>query len=124
MLAIFRGPRPDITPAQLVAGIPILGEIAHAFGVFTLSETQQDSLEKGVLWAFALVAGDAALRVGRNLKDGKVEAAALSSPAVPHDTVIPVEDLELDEDLGLVDDLEDEELPEPTDTAPTGERQP
>jgi L-aminopeptidase/D-esterase-like protein len=124
MLGIFRGQRPDITPAQVIAGIPIVGETAHAFGVFTLSAPQQDSLEKVVLWAFALVAGDAVLRVGRNLKDGKVEAAALASPAVPHDTVIPVEDLdEVDEDLELADDLEDEELPEPIEAAPEGERQ-
>ena len=59
--------RPDITPAQLVAGIPLLAELAHSFGVFTLSEAQQDSLEKAILWAIALVGFDAVIRFGRNL---------------------------------------------------------
>ena len=59
--------RPNITPAQIVSGIPILAELAHSFGVFDLSQTQQDSLSKAVLWAMALVGADAVLRVGRNL---------------------------------------------------------
>ena len=59
--------RPNITPAQIVSGIPILAELAHSFGVFDLSQAQQDSLSKAVLWAMALVGADAVLRVGRNL---------------------------------------------------------
>ncbi len=59
--------RPSITPAQLVAGIPILAEFGHAFGLYTLSGPQQDSLTKVVTWAFVLIGGDAIIRFGRNL---------------------------------------------------------
>lgn len=59
--------RPDITPVQIVSGIPILAELLHAFGVFTLSQAQQDSLGKMVTWAIALVGADAVIRVGRSV---------------------------------------------------------
>lgn len=56
---------PDITPAQIVAGIPILAEFGHAFGIYDLSQAQQDSLGKLVLWGIALLGADAAIRIGR-----------------------------------------------------------
>jgi hypothetical protein len=59
--------RPAITPAQIVSGIPIVAEALHTFGVFNLSQAQQDSLSKLVLWSVALVGGDAVIRFGRNL---------------------------------------------------------
>lgn len=59
--------RPDITPAQIVSGIPIIAEAAHAFGVFDLSQAQQDSLSKLVIWSLALLGADAVIRLGRNL---------------------------------------------------------
>ena len=129
MLGIFRGPRPDITPAQIIGGIPVVAEGLHTFGIYTLSAAQQASLTKAVAYGLALVVGDAAVRIGRNVKDGRVEAAALSAPVAPHDAVTPpapVDDLDevLDDDL-VVDELEtDDELPEPVDAAPAAERQP
>lgn len=59
--------RPAITPAQIIAGIPIIAELLHSFGVFDLSQAQQDSLSKTVTWAFALLGADAVIRVGRNI---------------------------------------------------------
>lgn len=59
--------RPDVTPAQIVAGIPIVAELLHTFGVYDLSQAQQDSLSKTVTWAFVLIGGDAVIRLGRNL---------------------------------------------------------
>lgn len=59
---------PDLSPAQLVAGIPIVAELLHAFGIFDLSQAQQDSLGKAVTYAFVLIGGDAIIRLGRNLR--------------------------------------------------------
>lgn len=61
------GKRPDITPAQLVGMVPLLAEFFHAFGVFTLSQPQQDSLEKLLIGGIALFGADAVIRFGRNL---------------------------------------------------------
>jgi hypothetical protein len=80
MLNVFRGQRPDITPAQVVSGIPILAELLHSFGVYDLSQTQQDSLAKAATWALALIAGDTILRVGRGHAKARVDAAALAIP--------------------------------------------
>lgn len=59
---------PDVTPAQLVAFIPLLAEFGHAFGIYDLSQAQQDSLSKLVIGAIALIGGDAVIRLGRNLR--------------------------------------------------------
>lgn len=59
--------RPDVTPAQLVAAIPIIAEFGHAFGVYDLSAAQQNSLTHMVTYAVALIGGDAIIRFGRNL---------------------------------------------------------
>lgn len=87
VLDIFRGKRPDVTPAQVVSGIPILAELMHTFGVYDLSQAQQNSLSKAAVWALALIGGDAVLRAARAHSDAKVNAAALSSgvepPALP-----------------------------------------
>jgi hypothetical protein len=56
---------PDFSPVQIVSGIPIIAELLHTFGVFDLSSAQQESLEKTVTWAFALLGADALIRVGR-----------------------------------------------------------
>lgn len=66
-VAVDQENRPAITKAQIVAGIPILAEFGHAFGIFTLSQPQQDSLNHTVTWAFVLIGGDAVIRFGRNL---------------------------------------------------------
>jgi len=60
-------PRPDITPAQLVGMIPLVAEFGHAFGLYTLSQPQQDSLSKLVLAGIGLFGADAIIRFGRNL---------------------------------------------------------
>ncbi len=59
---------PDITPVQLVAGIPVVAELLHSFGVYDLSQAQQDSLTKAALYAMAIVGADAVIRLGRNLR--------------------------------------------------------
>ena len=77
------GPRPDITPPQIVAtvvaGIPILAQLMEAFGIYSLDPGQQESLSNAVTWAGvlagSLIGGDALLRTGRNLRRGQVEAA-------------------------------------------------
>ena len=80
------GPRPDITPPQIVAtvvaGIPILAQFLRAFGVYDLDAEQTEALSNAVTWAGvlagALIGGDALLRTGRNLRRGQVEAAVAS----------------------------------------------
>lgn len=82
MGGLTQGPRPDITPPQIVAmviaGIPILAQLLHAFGIYDLSPESQEALNNAVTWAgvFAgsLIGGDAVLRTGRNLRKGRVEA--------------------------------------------------
>ena len=83
MPALTSGPRPDITPPQIVAsvvaGIPIIAQLLHAFGIYDLSVEAQAALSNAVTWAGvlagSLIGGDAVLRTGRNLRRGQVEAA-------------------------------------------------
>lgn len=63
--------RPDITPAQIVAAIPVLAALLSSFGVFELSPAQSDALESAVTFAVALVGGDAIIRLGRSLGFGR-----------------------------------------------------
>jgi hypothetical protein len=82
MGGLTAGPRPDITPPQivamLVAGIPIIAQLLHAFGIYDLSIEAQQALGNVVTWAgvlgASLIGGDAVLRTGRNLRRGQVEA--------------------------------------------------
>lgn len=91
MLKVLSGNRPDITPAQvaatLVAGIPIFANLLHVFGVFDLSHEQAQALQDTITWggvfAALLMGSDAALRVGRNHADAKVQAAAVSTTGEP-----------------------------------------
>ena len=50
MFNIFRGQRPDVTPAQvaavLVAGVPAIATLLSAFGVADLTQDQQDALSQ------------------------------------------------------------------------------
>lgn len=59
--------RPDITPAQVVGLVPLLAEFMHSFGIFDLSQAQQDSLSKLIIGSIALFGSDAIIRFGRNL---------------------------------------------------------
>jgi len=59
--------RPDITPAQIIAGVPVLANLLAAFGVYSLTAGQQAALTDTLTWALALLGADALIRVGRNL---------------------------------------------------------
>lgn len=121
MLQIFSGNRPDITPAQiggfLIGGIPILANLGQAFGIFALSQAEQDSLKQAAEWGVvgggALFFADAHIRNGRNKADAARDAAVLSKisepPKLPEDIAIPPLS-----DAGLTGD--DVEQPEPVET--------
>jgi hypothetical protein len=90
MSSILRGNRPDLTPAQVVgvlaAGIPILANLLHAFGVYDVSPEQQQALQDAVTWggvlAGVLFAADAGLRASRNAADSRRHAATVPAAAV------------------------------------------
>lgn len=67
MAGLVTGKTPDITPAQIISGIPIIANLLNVFGVYSLTVAQTDALEKVGIWAIALIFGDAAVRFGRNL---------------------------------------------------------
>jgi len=105
MANILTGQRPDITPAQLVSGIPILAELLHSFGIYNLSAAQQNSLAHAATWALALVAGDTILRVGRGVSAARVQSAGVAAggamptlpamapnPTPPTDAPLPQEE--------------------------------
>lgn len=108
MLNVFRGVRPDITPAQVLSGIPIIATLLHAFGIYDLTGEQQDALAKAVEWAFVLIGGDALLRAARNYADARRDAAALAAPDGP---IGFEEELTLDDEDLL--DLEESGLSDP-----------
>lgn len=81
-MGVLNGDRPDITPAQIVSGIPILSSLLAAFGVWNPTPEQQDALVATVGWAAALVLGDAGLRVGRGIASAKRDAAEATIAAV------------------------------------------
>lgn len=101
MLGIFRGPRPDITPAMaggfLLAGVPVIANLLTVFGVYDVSAEQQEALKQAIQWgvigAGALVLGDTGLRVGRNHADAKVQGAALVRATEPASGVIGEDEL-------------------------------
>lgn len=68
--------RPDLTAAQIVAGIPVIANLLSAWGIFTPSAAQQITLRDAMLWGFGLIAGDALLRTGRNIADALKARAA------------------------------------------------
>lgn len=108
MLGIFSGQRPDITPIQVLAGIVLALNLA---GLITLDTEQATGL-------VAFVLGDTGLRAARNAKDAKVEAAAVASPAEPHDLVLP--DGEAESEFDLADAIpEGDEPAEPAVVQPS-----
>jgi len=64
---------------MVAAGIPIIAQLLHAFGIYDLSVEAQVALNNAVTWASvlagSLIGGDALLRLGRNLRKGNVESA-------------------------------------------------
>ena len=121
MFDFLKGRRPDITAAQigagLVAGVPGVATLLTAFGVADVNAAQQDALSGAVTWsavlAAVLIGGDAALRATRNLADAKTNAAAMAvgetSPLAPE---FDLQDLEVDfeEDDGLLPVSDEEEF--------------
>jgi len=121
MFDFLKGRRPDITAAQigagLVAGVPGVATLLTAFGVADINPAQQDALSGAVTWsavlAAVLISGDAALRATRNLADAKTDAAAMAvgetSPLAPE---LDLQDLEVDfeEDDGLLPVSDEEEF--------------
>ena|SRR5829696_2732104 len=97
MFSVFSGQRPDITPAMLVAIIGALVQLLRAFGVYDVTPEQQEALNVATGLLATIVLGDTVNRVARNHADAKRDAAALSSDAEPHDT--------------MLDDIADDELP-------------
>jgi microsomal dipeptidase-like Zn-dependent dipeptidase len=98
MFRVFRGHRPDVTPAQLIAilsgGVPIIANLLHVFGVFDLSHAQDQALQDTIGWgiglAFLLTGGDAVVRSARNRADAQVQAAAVVAQAgAVRPTLIP-----------------------------------
>jgi hypothetical protein len=87
MLNVFRGQRPDLTPAQvaavLVAGIPAIATVLSAFGIADLSQAQQDALSDALTWcavlAGLLIGGDATLRTARNVVDARRDTVAMTA---------------------------------------------
>lgn len=81
-MSIVQGPRPDVTPPQIIAlataGVPILSALLNAFGVYSLNIAQQAALNDAITWsgvvAASLIGGDAILRSARNARKAKVEA--------------------------------------------------
>lgn len=82
--------RPAITAAQilglLVAGVPIVAQLLHVFGVYDLSPEQQDALSKALEWAvptaIALFGADAGLRAARNHAVAKTAAPSVQFGSV------------------------------------------
>ena len=116
MTSVFRGQRPDITPAQvvgvLVAGVPVVANLLRAFGVYDAGPEQQQALQDAMTWgsvvAGLLFASDAGVRAARNAADAKREAAALSSPMNPHGSIVEPEIDPVLGDDGDVGDAADE----------------
>ena len=79
---VFKGNRPDITPAQLMSVIPVVCGLLAAFGIWTPTDDQSDALNAAMAWAAALVLGDAGLRVGRGFAAAKKDVAAIETPGV------------------------------------------
>lgn len=121
MGTVLKGTRPDITPAQIISGIPIFATLLRAFGVYDLAPDQQNALSDATTWAMALIAGDAILRVGRNYAAAKT--AFVGQPVPPQgDEIVDDEVVDLHpSDAGDVPpemDLPPEALGKPTAVEP------
>lgn len=67
MFSWLYGRRPDLTPAQLIAAVPVVILLLWVLGAFDLSSEQQRGLMKAVEWGFVLIGADALIRIGRNV---------------------------------------------------------
>lgn len=62
--------RPSITPAQIIAGVTALIGQAVAFGILDPGTAQNAISQLTLDLPIALIAGDALLRLGRNIAHG------------------------------------------------------
>lgn len=93
----IRGPRPDLTTAQIAAlvvgGLPLALALAHTVGVFDLNAAQLSTLTEALKWGAILsgllIIGDAILRTARNGADARVKSTVLAAPVEPHDAQAP-----------------------------------
>jgi hypothetical protein len=128
MFNVFRGQRPDVTPAQvvavLVAGVPAVATLGSVFGIADLTREQQDALSEVLKWstvlAGLLIGGDATLRTARNMGDAKRDAAAMLAGStgggpVPQDPADP-NDPEVDAAESAVYVSDEEEFAETADS--------
>lgn len=98
------GHHPSITPAHVlatvIAGIPIIAHLLAAFGIYSVSEEEQEALSDAMTWAgvlaTAIVAGDTGLRASRNAAVARVViagagpgAAVAPAPAVAVAPALP-----------------------------------
>jgi hypothetical protein len=91
MMLSFFGPRPDVTPAQLMGvllvGVPVVASSLRALGVYDLSKDRQQALRDAGQWgaisAVGLFLSDAGLRAARNYADAQVQAASLTPVPSP-----------------------------------------
>jgi hypothetical protein len=127
MLNIFRGQRPDVTPAQvtavLVAGVPAIATLLSAFGIAAVSPSQQEALSGALTWcailAGLLIGGDATLRTARNVVDGKRDAAAMMVGSSGGTSAADSHDPEVDDAEHAVSLPDDEEFAFADDAAST-----
>jgi hypothetical protein len=118
MFNIFRGQRPDVTPAQvaavLVAGVPAIATLLSAFGIASVSPSQQDALSEALTWcailAGLLIGGDATLRTARNVVDGRRDAAAMQAGSAGAAPAAASHDPEVDDAEHAVSLTDDEEF--------------
>lgn len=79
----FGGKRPDITAAQWIGALAAgLGPVLTLVGT-NMSDEQLAAVDDLKVIGLALIGADAFLRIGRNIKDGRVEAAGLAAPGEP-----------------------------------------
>lgn len=67
MFRFARGRRPDVTPVQLIASVPLVVALLAAIGLFDLSSSELEALTKAVQLAFVMLGADALIRIGRNV---------------------------------------------------------
>ena len=66
-MSVLTGPRPDVTPAQLISAVPVVVGVAATAARRGATPEQSRVLRGAMVWASALVVADALLRVGRGV---------------------------------------------------------
>ena len=69
-MGILTGERPRLTAVQAVSALPVAAGLAAAAGLWRPDPGQAQLLRLTVLWSAALLATDAAIRIGRGLASG------------------------------------------------------